>query len=110
MDQAMIAQLHPGPAISGYPKSTAIEKIEEIEAHDRELYTGYLGPLNIEGESSLFINLRCMKVYRDSYDLFVGGGLTKDSDAHSEWEETELKAKTLLNILNKELAELDGDY
>lgn len=91
--------LHPGPAISGTPMKTAIDYIKKYESHDREDYCGYLGPMNIDGESSLFINLRSMKVFKNGYSLFLGGGITKDSNAEAEWKETEDKSMTLLNII-----------
>jgi isochorismate synthase len=33
--------------------------------------------------------------------LFIGGGITQDSNPEEEWEETEMKADTLLSVLNK---------
>lgn len=91
--------LHPGPAISGYPVTTAREIIPTIEKHDRLDYCGYFGPMGIEGRKELYINLRSMQVCCDGYRLYVGGGLTGDSDAMAEWRETELKARTLMNYL-----------
>ena len=45
-----------------------------------------------------------MKVTDDGAVLFVGGGLTLDSVAEEEWNETELKSQTLLSVLqNREL-------
>ena len=49
---------------------------------------------------NFYVNLRCMKIYNNSASLFVGGGITASSIPKKEWEETELKAKTLLNILD----------
>ena len=33
--------------------------------------------------------------------LYVGGGITKDSNATLEWDETENKTKTMLDVLTK---------
>ena len=49
---------------------------------------------------SLFVNLRCMQLFRNEYWIYVGGGITTNSNPNNEWEETELKAQTLLNILD----------
>ena len=34
--------------------------------------------------------------------LYVGGGVTAESDPDAEWRETELKAETLLAVLRPE--------
>ncbi len=57
-----IAELHPTPAVCGYPKSRAARFIPKIEKHDRRFYTGYLGPWRLNGGVGLFVNLRCMEI------------------------------------------------
>jgi isochorismate synthase len=47
----------------------------------------------------LFVNLRCMKITPDYISLYVGGGITLDSDPAEEWNETRLKALSLLKIM-----------
>lgn len=96
-----IKELHPTPAVCGIPKYQAQSFIEKTESHDREYYSGFLGPVNLNSQSNLFVNLRCLKVGETQFHLFVGGGITKDSNAQKEWAETELKAETLLSIINK---------
>ena len=49
----------------------------------------------------LFVNLRCMKVLDRHAALYVGGGITSESVAREEWEETEIKANTLLSIMDR---------
>ena len=93
--------LHPSPAICGTPQRMAFDRIEQYEDHKREDYCGFIGPLNILGESSLYVNLRSMKVYDEHVLLFLGGGITDASDPILEWEETENKSLTLLNVLQK---------
>ena len=75
--------------------------IENAEKHSREFYTGFLGPVGIEDLIQLFVNLRCMKVGSKGLILFIGGGITHDSVAEEEWEETEIKADTLLSVLHQ---------
>lgn len=101
-DPMLIANvLHPGPAICGRPQEKAMDWILDHEDHDREHYCGFIGPWNINSVKSLYINLRSMRIYKDAYVLYLGGGLTKDSDAEAEWQETELKAQTMLSVINK---------
>jgi isochorismate synthase len=91
-------QLHPTPAVSGYPKQEALSYLAKIEAHNRSLYTGVIG-FYATNNTQLFVNLRCCQLEEDRAFIYLGGGFTKDSIPLKEWEETENKSKTLLNIL-----------
>ncbi len=94
-----IKELHPTPAVCGTPKESSFNYILKNENHNREYYSGFLGPLNINNTTSLFVNLRCMKVLSEKLALFVGGGIIKDSIPEREWEETCHKSKTLLSVI-----------
>lgn len=91
--------MHPTPAVAGQPKEDAINFINKLEPHERDYYTGFLGPVNREEGIDLFVNLRCMKITPDYLSLYTGGGITLDSDPSSEWDETRWKAESLLKIL-----------
>jgi isochorismate synthase len=95
----ILADLHPTPATCGIPKSAAKEKIINIEAHHRKFYTGYIG-LIAENKKTFFVNLRCMEIQQKRALLYVGGGITAESEAEKEWDETERKAVTLLSVLH----------
>jgi len=97
---AMITALHPSPALSGYPKEAATEMIAEIEKNDRAYYCGYLGPID-KSRCQLFANIRCMQAYKNGYTLYLGGGIVADSVLEEEWQETEIKAETLLRVITK---------
>jgi isochorismate synthase len=94
-----LKNLHPTPAVCGLPKMAAKNYILENEPHDRAYYCGFLGTMNIENETNLFVNLRCMQVFKDKFALYVGGGITPDSISENEWNETVLKSQTLLSVL-----------
>ncbi len=97
--KTLIDSLHPTPAVCGLPKETAKQFILEHEHYDREFYTGYLGELNLNKSSSLYVNLRCMKIDNTIASVFVGGGITKDSNANNEWQETVEKSKVIKSCL-----------
>ena len=42
-----------------------------------------------------------MQVMKHYFALYVGGGILPDSDPEKEWEETEMKAKTLSSVIEK---------
>jgi len=116
----IIESLHPTSAVCGLPKTLAEAFIINNETYDREYYTGFLGELNVKQEikrnnslknqeqsaiksirtfTDLHVNLRCMKKSGDDLEIFVGGGITKDSQPEAEYEETVSKSQTLLNVL-----------
>lgn len=89
--------MHPTPAVAGIPKEKAIRTILEHEGYDRELYAGLIGVKG--GKTNVFVNLRCMQLFKNECLLYVGGGWTAESDPDSEFTETENKAGTLLQVL-----------
>ncbi|WP_252191196.1 chorismate-binding protein [Polaribacter sp. Q13] len=98
--KALIRSLHPTPAVCGLPRDKAEEFIYQNENYKRTFYSGFLGELNIENKnSSLFVNLRCMSIEDKIASIYVGGGITKDSNAKKEWEETVAKTKTIKKVL-----------
>jgi isochorismate synthase len=96
-----LSELHPTPAVCGHPRDNARDLITHYEKHDRELYAGFLGTVCNEYQLDLRVNLRCMKATPDELVLYAGGGLTGDSVAEKEWDETVLKFSTLLQVLEK---------
>lgn len=101
---SLLKIIHPGPALNGYPLDTAKQHINNIETHDRKYYCGYLGGKHQDDKLRLYANIRCMEVFRNQYELYVGGGITKDSNLDDEWTETELKAQTLKSVLTDDLS------
>jgi isochorismate synthase len=91
--------MHPTPAVAGQPKEDAIRFIKNLEPHDRDYYTGFLGPVNQDVEMDLFVNLRCLKVTPGYLSLYVGGGITLDSDPVDEWDETRWKVESLMKCI-----------
>ncbi len=98
----VLHELHPTSAVCGMPKDKALAFILQHEGYDRSFYSGYLGPVHIDGQSQLYVNLRCMQLGQETAYLYVGGGVTADSSPDAEWRETELKAGTLLAVLQPE--------
>ncbi len=116
----IIETLHPTPAICGMPKASAKTFILKNENYYRQFYTGFLGELHIKKSvtrnsnrrnvennaysslktvSNLFVNLRCMQVQNQEAIIYVGGGITKDSNPNKEWEETIAKSGTMKKVI-----------
>jgi isochorismate synthase len=96
--EEILDRLHPTPAVCGIPKDLCKEKIKNLEKFDREYYAGYT-KIEMEDKIYAFVNLRCGKFYNSHVELFVGGGITKDSIPEKEWQETELKSQALIHNL-----------
>ncbi|MHA7944443.1 chorismate-binding protein [Formosa sp. 3Alg 14/1] len=116
----IVRALHPTPAVCGLPKAEAKTFILNHENYNREFYSGFMGELhfkkrqtrntnrrNVENNvyatvktvSNLYVNLRCMQVLANKVALYVGGGITKDSNPEAEWEETVSKTSTMKKVL-----------
>lgn len=116
----ILEALHPTPAVCGFPKDKAKAYIIENEGYPREFYAGFMGELhfketitrnpnrrNVENNAyrvqksvtDLYVNLRCMQMKDQNIFIYVGGGITKDSDAVAEWEETVHKSKIIKSVL-----------
>jgi isochorismate synthase len=95
----LLQHLHPTPAVCGLPKTEALQYIQAHEAHDRRYYTGFLGTLNPDHNTQLYVNLRCMHIDDTTCTLYAGGGLLPSSDLHTEWQEIEHKMQTMLRLL-----------
>lgn len=91
--------LHPTPSVGGLPKKAAKEFILRTEGHDRAYYSGFLGPININNKTNVFVNLRCLQLFNNKFVLYSGAGITSSSVAEKEWDETENKMMTMLNVL-----------
>jgi len=96
----LLEELHPTPAICGYPYQAAKEFIDHQEANRRELYGGFLGNFNSADDFWFYVNLRCMKLLKNEAILYAGAGIVDESDAEMEWYETENKLNTLRILLH----------
>jgi isochorismate synthase len=65
------------------------------------LYAGFIGKIGNKAPTELLVMLRCMQFTPSAALLYLGGGLTPDSNPQEEWNETEAKAQTLLSVLVK---------
>lgn len=116
----LLKTLHPTPAVCGSPKEQALAFILENEGYQRDYYSGFLGELNmtttvnrnanrrntennayksLRTYSKLFVNLRCFQIENNVAHLYVGGGITKNSNPDQEWLELMAKLQTVKSVL-----------
>lgn len=98
----LLQELHPTPAVCGLPKEDAFRFILENEGYDRNYYSGFIGWLDTEGHTDLYVNLRCMEIKPGETTLYAGGGILASSEIESEWTETGDKMNTMKSILYPE--------
>ena len=99
----LLKKLSPTPALCGEPKSEALQLIQTSETFDRGFYGGFCGIYKSPSDFCFNVNIRCLCATENRYCLFAGGGITKDSEIDSEWKETEIKLKTILNVIDNNL-------
>ena len=93
-----LKELNPTPAVCGLPKQEAALFLQEHEGFERRFYSGFTGVID-KTSTHLFVNLRCMELMKTETILYAGAGITSDSIAEKEWQETERKMQTLEDLL-----------
>lgn len=102
LGSVMLRLLHPTSAVCGMPQEPALAFIQQYEGYDRSFFSGFLGPVNMQNETHLFVNLRCMQLLDQQAILYAGAGVTIDSEPQREWAETEMKMRTMQQLIGSE--------
>ena len=95
----ILKALFPGGSITGAPKVRAMEIIDELEEQRRGLYTGIIGYVSLDGSCEFNIVIRSTVHENGNYHIGVGGGITYESEAAFEYEETVQKARALVQAI-----------
>ena len=91
----------PGGSITGAPKIRAMEIIEQLEPHRRNLYCGAIGYISACGNMDTSITIRTLVCKNQQIYCWAGGGLVADSQVDSEYQETFDKVKKILPVLSE---------
>lgn len=94
-----LGSIFPAGTLSGAPKIRAMQIIEELEPNSRGPYGGAVGYLSLNGNIDFGICIR--SVCSNGNKLYVqsGAGIVYDSKPDKEFEETENKARAVVNAL-----------
>ncbi|HUP97051.1 MAG TPA: aminodeoxychorismate synthase component I [Usitatibacter sp.] len=91
----VLAACFPGGSITGAPKRRAMEIIDELEPHRREVYCGAIGYVTPGGRMDMNIPIRTTLIARGELRFYAGGGIVADSTPEDEFEETEVKVAAI---------------
>jgi menaquinone-specific isochorismate synthase len=96
---SMVERLHPTPALGGFPKEKAIEKIRELEPMHRGWYAAPIGWLDHEDNGEFVVAIRSGLIEDHKAALFAGCGIVEESNPKTEYLETKIKLKPMLSAL-----------
>lgn len=88
----------PAGTVSGAPKIRAMQIINQLEAKKRGIYSGAIGYISSNGDMDLALAIRTMVIKDKKAYVQAGAGIVYDSVAESEYEETQNKARALLEV------------
>jgi len=94
-DEALIQLLHPTSAVAGYPQSSALETLYQVEPFDRGLYAAPFA-LMLDGTTLASVAIRSALLKHDHLYLFAGSGLVEGSTIDEEWTELNHKISPYL--------------
>ena len=89
----------PAGTVSGAPKIRALEIIQELEPHKRNIYAGAIGYIGWWGDADTAIAIRTAVIQDGRLHVQAGGGIVHDSDPDREWEETMNKGRALFRAV-----------
>jgi menaquinone-specific isochorismate synthase len=96
---ALVAALHPTPAVGGVPRRPALELISRLEPEARGHYAGPVGYVDGRGDGRWMIGIRAMTVNGADARLTAGVGVVAGSDPGTELAETSLKLTAAFDAL-----------
>lgn len=96
---ALVARVHPTPAVAGTPTDTALGLLRQADGFDRGRYGGPVGWMDARGDGAWVIGIRCAQVDGAAARLYAGVGVVAGSDPQAELTETQLKLQALLAAL-----------
>ena len=94
---ALVETLHPTPALGGDPRERAMRLIRDLEPIPRGWYGAPVGWIDAELDGQFTVAIRSAVAQESRLWIYAGAGIVRDSQPESEWEETALKFRPMLD-------------
>lgn len=98
----MVGDLHPTPATAGTPVGEAKMLIRRIESFNRGFYAGAAGFVDGDGNGEFSVALRTGVFDGEIGWVYAGCGIVAESDAAAEFDEIDMKLRTVLSAFEGE--------
>lgn len=101
---AVVAAAYPPGSMTGAPKISSMDILDELESQPRGPYSGVVGYFSPNGAADLSVTIRSAVFHTPSADgqrlsVGIGGAITADSDPNDELAEIHTKATAILGVL-----------
>ncbi len=94
---ALLALLHPTPAVAGVPRPAALERIATLEPVPRGYWAGVVGWTDGSGDGEWVLAIRSVELDGPRILARAGAGIVEESDPEAELAETTVKLRPVLD-------------
>jgi len=92
----LLENLHPSPAVCGYPKNEALDWINTLESFPRGNYASPMGWVDSSGNASFIVAIRGARYIEENLEFIAGSGIVSGSVLDKEIDEIRLKLESLV--------------
>jgi len=92
----LLKNLHPSPAVCGYPKNVALDWINTLESFPRENYASPMGWVDSSGNASFLLAIRGARCIEENIEFTAGSGIVSGSVLEKEIDEIKLKFESIV--------------
>ena len=91
----LLKNLHPSPAVCGYPKNAALDWINTLESFPRGNYASPMGWVDSAGNASFLLAIRGARCIEENIEFTAGSGIVSGSVLEKEIDEIKLKFESI---------------
>ncbi|WP_288261663.1 chorismate-binding protein [uncultured Prochlorococcus sp.] len=92
----LLKNLHPSPAVCGYPKNEALDWINTLESFPRGNYASPMGWVDKSGNASFLLAIRGARYLDENIEFTAGSGIVSGSVLEKEIDEIKLKFESIV--------------